>query len=185
MSDYNENKRLSSVPREQFPSDKIEIYDHIMESRKLSFMADLFAVMAHSPGALQSVASVGEHVRFNSVLDEVLREMVICNVSQEVGNFYEWCHHFHRMPDEMRNVVGTPAAEKLSSPRGPALLYSRLLASNQTVDDSLVETIRSSLGDQGLVDLTIMVGYYQLIGTFCKALHVPIEEGLDRPPFKK
>ena len=79
----------------EFPSDKIEIYDHIMESRKLTFMADLFGVMAHSPGALQSVASVGEHVRFNSGLDEVLREMVICTVSQEVGNFYEWCHHFH------------------------------------------------------------------------------------------
>jgi hypothetical protein len=85
----------------------------------------------------------------------------------------------------MRNVVGTPAAEKLPSPRGPALLYSRLLASNQTIDDNLIEKIRSSLGDRGLVDLTIMVGYYQLIGTFCKALHVPIEDGLDRPPFKK
>ena len=109
MADYNANARISSVSREEFPADRVEIFDHIMETRKLTFMADLFGMMAHSPGALKAVASVGEHVRFHSVLDEVLREMVICTVSQEVGNFYEWCHHIHRMPDDMREAVGTPA----------------------------------------------------------------------------
>ncbi len=185
MADYNENARLSSVSREEFPADQVGIYDHIMETRKLTFMADLFAMMAHSPGALEAVASVGEHVRFHSVLDEVLREMVICTVSQEVGNFYEWCHHLHRMPDDMREAVGTPAAEELPAPRGPALKFARLVANNEPVEDALIEELRASLGDQGLVDLTVMVGYYQLIGTFCTTLNVPIEEGLERPPFKK
>ena len=60
-----------------------------------------------------------------------------------------------------------------------------MTANNETVDDALVAEIRDSLGDQGLVDLTVMVGYYQLIGTFCTTLQIPIEEGLDRPPFKK
>ncbi|MCZ6591122.1 MAG: hypothetical protein O7G13_16035 [Alphaproteobacteria bacterium] len=185
MTDYKETARVSSVPREEFPADRVEIFDHIMETRKLTFMADLFAMMAHSPGALEAVASVGEHVRFHSVLDEVLREMVICTVAQEVGNFYEWCHHIHRMPDDMREAVGTPAAEALPAPRGPALRFSRLVANNEAVDDALIDEIRASLGDQGLIDLTVMVGYYQLIGTFCTTLHVPIEEGLERPPFKK
>ncbi|NKB48337.1 MAG: hypothetical protein GKS02_03120 [Alphaproteobacteria bacterium] len=185
MSDYNENVRISSVSREAFPADRVDIYDHIMETRKLTFMADLFATMAHSPGALQAVASVGEHVRFHSVLDEVLREMVICTVSQEVGNFYEWCHHIHRMPDDMREAVGTLAAEELPAPRGPALRFARMTANNEAVDDALVEQVRASLGDQGLVDLTVMVGYYQLIGTYCTTLQVPIEDGLERPPFKK
>ena len=49
----------------------------------------------------------------------------------------------------------------------------------------MIDDIRASLGDQGLIDLTVMVGYYQLIGTFCTTLHVPIEDGLERPPFKK
>ncbi len=185
MTNYIETARVSSVSREAFPADQVEIYDHIMETRKLTYMADLFAMMGHSPGALQAVASVGEHVRFHSVLDEVLREMVICTVSQEVGNFYEWCHHIHRMPDDMRDAVGTPAAEALPAPTGPALKFARLVANNEAVDDALVDEIRASLGDQGLVDLTVMVGYYQLIGTFCTTLHVPIEDNLERPPFKK
>ena len=185
MGNYNEAARVSGVSREDFPSHKIEIFDHILQTRKLSFMAELFAVMAHSPGALKSVASVGEHVRFQSVLDEVLREMIICTVSQEVGNYYEWCHHIHRMPKNMQKVIGTESAENLPEPTGSVLRYSRLVANNKKVDDSLIEAIRSSLGNVGLIDLKVMVGYYQLIGTFCNTLHVPIESSLERIPFNK
>ncbi len=185
MTNYLENARVSSVAREEFSADKVEIFDHIMESRKMPFMPDLFGMMGHSPGALQAVASVGEHVRFHSALDEVLREIIICTVSQEVGNLYEWCHHIHRMPDDMRAAVGTPVAEELPSPVGPALKFSRLTATNQPVGDALIDELRTALGGQGLVDLTVMVGYYQLIGTFCTVMQVPIEEGIERPPFKK
>ena len=31
------------------------------------------------------------------------------------------------------------------------------------------------LGDEGLIDLTVMVGYYQLLATFCATLGVEVE----------
>jgi len=50
MTEYNETARVSSVTREAFPADQVGIYDHIMDTRNLSFMADLFAMMGHRPG---------------------------------------------------------------------------------------------------------------------------------------
>ncbi len=185
MSEYKEDAKVPYVSREAFPQDQIGIYDHILQTRKLDYIPELFARMGTSPGAMEAVASVGEHVRFHSVFSDVLREMVICTVSQEVGNWYEWCHHIHRMPEDMQAICGTPAAEDLSAPIGPALKFSRMVANNEAVDDSLIEEIRGSLGDQGVVDLTVMVGYYQLIGTFCRTLQVPIEDNMNRAPMKK
>lgn len=185
MSDYKENAKVPYVSREDFPQDQIGIYDHILQTRKLDYIPELFARMGSSPGAMEAVASVGEHVRFHSVLDDVLREMVICTVSQEVGNWYEWCHHIHRMPADMQAVCGTPAAEDLPAPIGPALKFARITATSNTVDDGLIEAVRDSLGDQGVVDLTVMVGYYQLVGTFCNILQVPIEDNMNRVPMKK
>jgi hypothetical protein len=78
MPEYKEDAKVPYVSREDFPADQIGIYDHILQTRKLDYIPELFARMASSPGAMEAVASVGEHVRFNSVLDEVLREMVIC-----------------------------------------------------------------------------------------------------------
>lgn len=185
MSEYGENAKVPYVSREDFPQDQIGIYDHILQTRKLDYIPELFARMASSTGAMEAVASVGEHVRFHSVLDELLRELVICTVSQEVGNWYEWCHHIHRMPDDMQAICGTPAAEDLPAPMGPVLKFSRMTAANEAVDDALIEQVRDALGDQGLVDLTVMVGYYQLLGTFCRVLEVPIEDNMARIPMKK
>ena len=182
MDEYKEDARVPHVSREAFPAERVDVYDHIMKTRKLEFMAELFARMANSPGALEAVASVGEHVRFHSVFDEVLREMIICTVSKEVGNWYEWTHHIHRMPDDMRAVCGTPEADNLPAPVGPVLRFSRIVATNGKVDDGLIEEIRAFLGDKGLVDLTVMVGYYQLVGTFCTTLQVPIEHSIERTP---
>ena len=177
--------RVTNVAHDAFPADQIAIWDHIMASRNLTTMANLFAMMAHSPGGLGAVAAVGEHVRFYSVLDEVLRELVICTVAQVVGNHYEWCHHIHRIPDDMRAIVGTPAIEEQAAPVGPALTFARLAATGQPVADGLIEALRAALGDTGLVELTIMVGYYQLIGTFCTTLAVPLEAHVADVPFNR
>ncbi len=185
MEEYREDARVPHVAREDMSDEAAKAYDHIMETRKLKYLPELFARMAGSPGAMQAVGSVGEHVRFHSVLDDVLREMVICTVSQEVGNWYEWCHHIHRMPDDMREICGTPAQENLPAPTGPALKFCRIVATGGKADDALIEEIRGALGDQGLIDLTVMVGYYQLVGTFCSTLHVPIEDDMERVPMRK
>ncbi len=175
--------RVAPLTRAQFPADRIAVYDHIVETRKLGHVGSMFAMMGHSPGALQAVASVGEHVRFHSVLSNDLVEIVICTVSRIVGNRYEWCHHIHRVPDALRSAVGTREIEAQPAPIGPAVTYARLLAEGETVDDALLEEIRETLGDEGLVDLTVMVGYYQLLGTFCTVLNVPLDAGVEDAPF--
>ena len=180
---YREEPRVPELSRERFPADRIGVWDHVMETRKLAFMPALFAMMGNSPGALEAVASVGEHVRFGCTLDETLRELVICHVSREVGNWYEWCHHIHRMPGRLQAIVGTPAVEIEPAPIGPALRFARLAANREPVDSALIEALRGHLGDEGLVDLTVMVGYYQLIGTFCTVLQVPNEPPVERVPF--
>lgn len=183
MSNQTVPPRLSPATREDFPAEQVGIYDHIVETRKLSYMPVMFAMMGHSPSALESVASVGEHVRFHSVMDPDLRELVICTVSQVVGNRFEWCHHIHRLPDDLRRKVGTPAIEDEPAPIGPAMRFCRLAANGEIVDDALIAEIKSSLGDQGLVDLTVMVGYYQLLGTFCNQLGVPLDPDIEDVPF--
>jgi len=177
--------RLPNRPRSELSGEDAVAYDHVMATRKLGFMPNLFAVMAHRPGALRAVAAVGEHVRFHSAIEPELGEAVICHVAQILGNRYEWCHHIHRVPEALRSRIGTPAAEAEPAPAGPALRYARLLAEGEEPGDALVAELRHSLGAAGLVDLTVMVGYYQLVGSFCAALKVPLEEDVEEIPYNR
>ncbi len=183
MTSYAPNQRLPRAERGDFPSGQEGIWDRVVETRRLDFMPNMFAVMGQSPEALRAVAAVGEHVRWHSALDNDLREMVICTVSRAVGNVYEWDHHIRKVPARFRETVGTPAIEAEPAPVGPALRLCRLVASGEDVDDALVADLRAALGDAGLVDLVVMIGYYQLLGSFCAVLGIEVEPTVARVPF--
>ena len=42
---------------------------------------------------------------------------------------------------------------------------------------------RAELGDAGLVDLVVMIGYYQLLGSFCAVLGIEVEDSVAHVPF--
>ena len=183
MTNYAAAPRLPRAERSDLSPEQVPIWDHVVETRKLAFMPNMFAVMGQSPEALRAVASVGEHVRWHSALDNDLREMVICTVSQAVGNVFEWDHHINKVPERYRAVVGTPAMETEPAPVGPALRLARLVASGDDVDDALVAELRAELGDAGLVDLVVMIGYYQLLGSFCAVFGIEVDESVAHVPF--
>lgn len=110
--------------------------------------------------------------------------MVICTVSQAVGNVVEWDHHIHKVPKHFRATVRTPpAVEAEPAPLGPALRLARLVASGKDVDDALIADLRESLGDAGLVDPVVTIGYYQLLGSFCAVLGIEVDHSMSHVPF--
>jgi len=176
MAGYRERQIIEPANWESSVGEERAIFQHVLTTRKLGWLPNMFAVMGQSPKALEAVASVGEHVRFQSKLDDNLREMLICEVSAILGNKYEWCHHIGKVPNEYRSIIGSAAIESLPSPIGPALRFARLLASGEPTPDELVDSLKEILGDDGLTDLTVMVGYYQLLATFCAALGIEVED---------
>jgi len=58
------------------------------------------------------------------------------------------------------------------------LRFARLLAAGETVSDELVDSLKETMGEDGLIDLTVMVGYYQLLATFCAVLGVEVEDAM-------
>ena len=182
MTDYRERQVVAAADLGAAEPAARAIFDHVLATRKLGFMPNMFAVMGRSPGALEAVAAVGEHVRFHSALGKDLREMVICEVSAILGNKYEWRHHIHKVPERLRPMIGSAAIEDEPAPTGPALRFARLLAAGETASDELVDSLKQTMGEDGLIDLTVMVGYYQLLATFCAVLGVEVEEAMPHVP---
>ena len=176
MTDYRDRQILEPADWGSSVGDERAIFQHVLTTRNLGWLPNMFAVMGQSPKALEAVASVGEFVRFRSKLDDNLREMLICEVSALLGNKYERRHHISKVPDEYRSIIGSAAIENLPSPTGPALRFARLLAAGEPAPDELVDSLKEMLGDDGLIDLTIMVGYYQLLATFCAVLGIEVED---------
>ena len=139
---FTKAPRLSRVEREDCPPEWRDAYDHVIKSRGHTSLANVFSFLANSPGAMQAVTSVGEHVRFKTDFDAVLRELVIMTVAQELECVYEWSHHWAvalkaGATEALLKKVGSKELEAEPMPVGPAVTYARLLTHNKPVDDAL------------------------------------------------
>jgi hypothetical protein len=51
------------------------------------------------------------------------------------------------------------------------------------VDDTLYDELRTTVGDAGIIELTILIGYYIMLTTVVHAVDLPLEDGVLAIPF--
>jgi len=141
-------------------------------------MLNLFRALAHAPRGMETVAALGGWLRFGGTLPDALRELAILTVARETGADYEWAQHWPIAakagvaPDRLEQVK-TRALEGEDSRDERALLYVRLVCNNDAVADGLIGDIRRDFGNDGLIELTLLAGYYGLLARFLRVMQVP------------
>jgi 4-carboxymuconolactone decarboxylase len=178
MPDIIGEPRLPFPQIDEVSGEQRAAFEQIMTSRNVTVMPNIFSALGNSVGALQTVGAVGEYIRFRTEFDDRLRELCILTVAQEARCVLEWTGHVRiargfGVDDAEIALVGSAEAEALPSPTGPALRYVRLVANNEPVDDPTADTLRATFGDRGLVDLTILAGYYSMLARFINTMRVP------------
>ena len=133
------------------------------------------------------MAQVGEHIRYGSSLDPVLRELAILTVAKERACTYEWTQHIRvaeqlGISESLLAKVGTTVIEQEPDPLGVGLAYCRQLLRTENVNASTVAKLRGLLGGAGLVDLTVLVGYYGLLANLLITFGVELEQGVEPRP---
>jgi 4-carboxymuconolactone decarboxylase len=56
-----------------------------------------------------------------------------------------------------------------------AVAYAQALTRDGQADATTVEQLRAALGERGLVELTVLVGYYTLLALFLNGLNVDLD----------
>ena len=173
--------RVPYLGREDLSADKQHVFDRIAESR--GRVGNVFRALLNSPEAAEVVAAVGEHVRYRSSLDPVIREIAILSTAREHGNDYEWAHH-----EALAREVGVrdEVVEAIRSGRAPMGLpakegvfaqAARELVRDGTLTDRTFQAVEHLLGPQLTVELIVTIGYYTMLSRVMTALGVELEEG--------
>jgi len=137
-----------------------------------------FNAMLHAPDIGDRLQSVGAAIRYESSLQDRLRELATLRVAHNRGSRFEiWIH------SELAIAAGVTAdeLELLAHGRLPATLTSSEEAAMQVVDTVLgsgrigqekYERWRDALDEQALVELTVLAGYYQLLDMLMRLFDV-------------
>jgi 4-carboxymuconolactone decarboxylase len=152
-----------------------------------------FVPLLRSPVLMERVGSVGEYLRFDSGLDPRVRELVTCAVARHAGNQFEWVVH---APAAVKAGVSAEAIEGLRLGRRAtplaadeqlALDFAFELLHHHGVSEPTYAAAVSQFGEQAVVDLTALVGYFVMVCWVMNVAHTPArgaeaQRGLDAFP---
>ena len=128
-----------------------------------------FVPLMRSPDLMSRVGKVGEYLRFQGKLDGRIRELVTCVVSRHVSNQFEWLMH---APLALKAGVAPSTLDAIAAGRCPrelpadeslAVDFTNEVLQNNGVSNATYAQAISSLGEEGVMELTSLIGYFVMI----------------------
>jgi 4-carboxymuconolactone decarboxylase len=146
-----------------------------------------FIPLLRSPELMDRMQRVGEYLRFDSSIPSKLNEFAMCIAARHTTNHFEWAVHY---PNAVKGGVAKPALDAIGEGRNP----HGLPADEQLVFDFSTELLRShgvcdatyaraveAFGEQGVIDLVGLLGYFLTVCLVMNVAHAPAPRS-DAPP---
>ena len=138
----------------------------------------------HSPVLAEAIFDLRQRVRFETPKDQRLTELIILSTAREINNQYEWSAH-----EPLAQAAGLEqeiieaikyrrALNTLQSMPEFGLIertlveFTRELVSEEKVSSETFDKALNLFGEEGLVDIVGLIGYYNLVAMTLKAFDV-------------
>ncbi|MGZ9014378.1 MAG: carboxymuconolactone decarboxylase family protein [Burkholderiales bacterium] len=142
-----------------------------------------FNILLRSPELMSPLQKVGEYLRFRCQLDRRIAEMATLIAARHWTQVYEWnAHH----PLALKAGLKPEIAQAIADGRRPTgmaqdeeVVYDVLTEAlqNKSVSDVTYERGLKQFGEQNLVDLLAIAGYYALLAMLLNVGRAQLPEG--------
>jgi 4-carboxymuconolactone decarboxylase len=149
-----------------------------------------FNAWLRSPDLADRLQRVGEYIRFNTSLDKRLNEMAILMTAQYWGSTYEWYAHAPLAakagldPQIIASLGAGKKPDTMKEDEAIVWEFTTQLRRDHGVDDAIYAKAVEKFGENGVMDLVGVNGYYDVVSMTLNVAHVspPKEAEL---PFKQ
>lgn len=186
--------RLPLIQRDALDADGQRAFDVIVhpDSRYSTGLRGPIGMWMYSPQMAESLFPASTYLRFGTAKDQRLTELAILATAREVRSQYEWTSHEpageraglepeiiellkQRTPlDTSGEVPGLGDEERA------IIAFVREVVTEEKVTSGTFIRARELFGDQGVMNLAGLVGYYGFVNTTLKAFDVQLAPGRER-----
>jgi 4-carboxymuconolactone decarboxylase len=147
-----------------------------------------FIALLRSPELMARLQKVGEYLRFGSSLPARLNEFATLIVARDWTQQFEWSVH---VPLAIKEGVSQATIDALREGRRPATMaadeaivhdFVVELLSRRGASDATYQACAERFGEQGVIELVSLVGYFTLISMALNVARIPQEPNPSVPP---
>ncbi|GAB2491286.1 carboxymuconolactone decarboxylase family protein [Comamonas humi] len=160
--------RLPPIPEDQWTGEQRRSAQEVIHGPRGALISP-FVPLLRSPELMDHAQRMGEYLRYRSTIGQRLSELAILLVARQWTQQVEWAIH---VPIALREGVSRDIIEAIAQGVWPAdmrddesLLYEfcMQLQRKQAVSDDLWQQAVQCFGEQGVVDLIGITGYYTFL----------------------
>jgi 4-carboxymuconolactone decarboxylase len=146
-----------------------------------------FVPLIRSPEVMLRAKAMGDHLRFKSVLTPRLSEMIVLITAREWTQQYEWvAHHDIAMKAGLRKDIADAIADGrrpvgMADDEEAAYDISTEIQRTKRVSDPTWNKAIAKFGEQGVIDLLGINGYYTFLAMAMNAARTGLPAGVAEP----
>ena len=160
--------RMPPIPADKLTPEQKKASDDFAAERKTPVFGP-FIPLLRSPEVMLRAKAMGDYLRYKSVLPPQLNEFAILITARHWTQGYEWAVH---QPIAVKAGLKPEITQALAEGRRPQgmssdeeMIYEFCteLHQNQSVSDATFARVQAKFGEQGIIDLIGVNGYYTFL----------------------
>ena len=136
-----------------------------------------FNILYRTPEAAHLVMAVSDYVRSHSAVPVPLAELAIMVHAKLWPDAHEWNSHEPRAlaagiaPEVLADLQSGSVPKGMSDAQSATYAFASEFVTSRSVSDASFAALKSCIGDQGVVDLTLLLAQYHLVSMLISLDH--------------
>ena len=178
--------RMPPIPADKLTETQRKAAEAFAEGRGYQIRGP-FVPLIRSPEVMLRAKAMGDYLRFKSTLGPRLNEMVILITAREWTQQYEWNAH---RPAAMKAGLRSEIVDAIADGRRPAAMTEDEEAAYdmateilrlKRVSDATYGRAVAKFGEQGVIDLLGVIGYYNFLAIVMNATRTALPANAAEP----
>ena len=176
--------RVPELRRDQMSDETSAVYDMIFTTLGMGKVPREWPSFLHSPEGAKRLYKLFRHLFYSEPVPNLIKEIAILAIARECDDDFIWTYHetgarsagvsdsvidaiqHRRVPDDCTKEETATAK------------FAWQFLKDHRIEDETFDTVHRHLGDQGVVELTLLIGLYTSICLSITALEVELDEGM-------
>jgi 4-carboxymuconolactone decarboxylase len=183
----SDSDRMPPIPKDQWTDAHKQAAAEFAAARKQEVFGP-FAVMLRSPEVMLRASAMGDYMRYRTVLPPRLNELIILITARHWTQQFEW--HVHQ-PAALKAGLPADILSAVAEGRRPDAMaeeeaivhdFAIELLRSQKVSDSVYAKAVTRFGEQGVIDMVGVAGYYTFLSMMMNTARTAVPADSSVPP---